>query len=237
MSMPAQAQDGAEARRNRLAVCERTDWSPEDGIDPCVEALAFDPTIYFGDEFYDGDPIDPFPNSVDARFWDPFNGIEWAFAIDYTCSQRANVCGEPHYLLRMISGRARNETPREGEYRAPQSKADAQRLLTETVKWQEADLNTCPGGLDHLRTLAATKWMPFPVWDYDIMRGNPGDPVEEIIITADGFTVEVRARTTTRSIAARDKGDEDAPGGWAIAMYELVQPCLKPSTAAPPWTR
>lgn len=213
-----------EAIRKPPPECERLDWNQERndyGADPCVTALAFDPSVYFGQARGSTSPLGPPAHLVDARFIDAFDGNWLTFAIGFD---------QQRLLFRAVIVKRMKEMSPGWKYEEPHSMADAKRLLPDLVKWQEADLRACPGAVRKLLALENVKWLAFDETDRNRIKSAKAP--EAITVVADRDTVIVRARGFALDSAAADGG---GAAEWAREMYDLVTPCLKSATAPPPW--
>lgn len=196
------------------------------------------------------------PNLVDAAYFVALRRYShgWAFAVDMVCVEQ----GKPNPLrcapkLRMTSFLAKGEHDEAAfarlKYLLPTSEAEVALTLQTTAKWQEADLRTCPGAMKQLLALPAQRGEP--IWHprySDFLQGEQPKEPDELIITADGAGVYVRASgrgDPSNGRLSEHRGTHVVysqwNGGtgmaWALKMASVVQPCLKPATVPAPWDK
>jgi hypothetical protein len=135
----------------------------------------------------------------------------------------------------------------------PTAQAEEAEDLRITMDWLEADLRRCKG--------AMKKFLGFPgqtnrLWQQkflDDLEGKPepesmkrgsggNDDLEEIMVTADGDSIAIRANGDENSdLGYHYISIEQANGGaaydWAKEFAAIVQPCLNPATSPAPWDK
>ncbi|QDH33394.1 hypothetical protein [Porphyrobacter sp. YT40] len=182
------------------------------------------------------------PNLVDAHYTVALLRYDgWAFAIDREAR------------MRMV--RRKDERELEDADIAklvswlPTSPAEAAELIPHLYAFEEADLTTCPGGLAQLRAFPMQRGAP--LWnerELDWVAGKSEPKSDAIIVTADGDGVFLRARGVPDRgrpvmrfidgpVVIYDQRNGGEGYDWAKAMAEIARPCLKPSTATPPWEK
>ena len=189
---------------------------------PAIDALAFNPSLYFEDE------RQPRPLAyVDATQrpgrWEEL--VRWAFAIERGCPGMLSGWRETcrRLMIRVVSTR-----PTWNPYLAPNSPAreDLSPFLDANLDWREADIDACPGAMATLNALGAVR----SGWKLDergyIIAGAPADAVT-VSAVSNGFA----------TYTATEFEGEGETSAWAQRMLALVQPCLKPSNAPAPWDR
>jgi hypothetical protein len=203
----------------------------------CMRAMAFDPEAYFGSN--DGAEQDPLAPSglVDAVFLRALHGPGWAFAIANGCPGLAEAdptckSDQRRPLLRAVTIKPPEEIPA-AYNRSPKSEAEMRGLLNAVMNWREADLRTCPGAVEALLALDDVRWQPFDEADQALITGQ--SPAQLLVI-ADPDTISVRAGGVMNAHAAHDMGQPGGAGAWAMTMRAVVEPCLKPTGAPPPWS-
>jgi hypothetical protein len=177
----------------------------------------------------------------------------WAFAIDMVCSDnRLEAPQSCAPKLRMVTFRKPGEIDPALEKRLkkllPTSPDEVVVILRASAKWEEVDLRSCKGALDQLLAFPAQTgkpiWHPvFAEW----LRGNIPKTSDELIVTADGDGVTIRATPAgdpRETITANEKSQvvmEQWNGGegydWALKMAEVIRPCLRPASSPAPWDR
>lgn len=221
-----------------------------------LASLVFDVNIYFADpvpqpHHPSGEDVwiapedrrdHATPNLVDAHFtvallW--YDG--WAFAIDRDAR------------MRMVRRKDESEFE-DAEIEKlvswlPTSLVETAELIPHLYVFEEADLTKCAAGLAHLRAFPMQRGTPF--WserELDWVSGKGEPESDAFIVTTDGDGVFVRARGVPdqgRPVMESFDGPvvvyDQRNGGdgydWAKAMAEVARPCLKPSTATPPWDK
>jgi hypothetical protein len=194
---------------------------------------------------------DETPNLVDAVYQVALRRYDkgWAFAIDMDCRQPSPGCAPK---LRMVSFKPQEKIDKAqaGDIKdlLPTSVAEVVRLLRVVADWREADLRSCKGAMAHLLAFPPQKggafWHPRYVrW----LRGDEPSPSDEIIVTTDGSGVHLRARSQGDPEDAAmavgggsviyDEWNQGEGYLWARKMAEIVEPCLVPSMAPPPWEK
>ncbi len=203
----------------------------------CLAAMAFNPRFYFdrGDENV-SDPLE-LNGLVEVVFVQGRRGPIWAFAISNSCPGRLNAdsqCkGEQlRPLLRAVTIKPPDRQPKP-RMPFPRSEAGMRGFLDRYLDWREADLRTCPHALDALTALNDVPWQVFDEGELALLAGR--EP-SEIVVTADGDTVVVKASGFVAAHAARDGGEPGGAGAWAKTMRAAVEPCLKPTQASAPWS-
>lgn len=246
----------------------------EERYDFWFHDLLFDTDVYFddyvplspavpgADDYWDASTrlSHPTRNLVDAVYSISLRryGSGWAFAInqvcDHTTAKSKSGCAP---RLRMVSPRTRENADMDliEKFKGfrPISLAETAMEVRVFWAWQEADLRSCPGALDHLLSFPAQRGKL--LWDPEFvsrLRDKPhhfeSKETGDILVTADGDAVFVRAsgRNDPRSRSFNSIGDSSviysqANGGvgyeWAKEMARIVQPCLKPATAPAPWDK
>lgn len=218
-----------------------------------LSSLLFDVNIYFAEkakpleENASGDLEDRLgfatPNLVDAVYSIALRRhAGWAFAIDRDARIRMVRLKGP--------GEIGNEYSERYRMWAPTSLAETAEPISAFWAFEEADLKHCKTAFAHLRKFPAQRGMSFwnerqLGWVSDTVR--PSEDGDVIIVTADGDHTFVRARGAPdngrpiRMIGAPLLVYDQSNGGegydWAKTMAELARPCLKPSTATPPWEK
>ena len=182
------------------------------------------------------------PNLVDAVYSIALRrGAGWAFAIDRNAQ------------MRLVRRRERDEIDPAAAARLfnwlPTSMAESAEAIAALYVFEEADLTRCKGALAQLRAFPMQRGVPF--WnerELDWVSGKSEPKSDTIIVTADGDGVFVRARgvpdqgrPVMKSVDGPFVVYDQRNGGegydWAKAMVEVARPCLKPSTATPPWEK
>jgi hypothetical protein len=236
-----------------------------DRYDHWYHGLLFNTDIYFDDV--------PVPAGEDAKAneepWDPEialghqtrnlvdvvhsvalrrYGGGWAFAVEMVC-EKSSECAPK---LRMVSFRRPDEVTEDAQRGAvsllPISREEVAAELRIIAKWEEADLRSCKGALDQLLMLPAQNGTP--LWNPGYvkwLKGRAPKEKDEIIVTADGSGVLIRAsgRDDPENVRALvgdvnivySQWNGGAGMGWALEMAEKVRPCLKPATSPAPWDR
>jgi hypothetical protein len=205
---------------------------------PLVAEAAFDPTVYFPSRVY--------PDASFLRVTYTGDDYGWpihAFAVAEGCVDReptADASCRGRLRARMARAPASAETTRprhrgvqllsrlaeQGATTPPLIRA----ALTDLgVEWLEADLRTCPGATEALRSLEDVSWTPVPSFDLDQLQY-----VSSLVMHADYIRLDVRhfARTATYAgwIAP------NSPGLWAVEFAEVLEPCWRPAPVPPPWS-
>lgn len=245
------AEDCAEDKRVEA-------WSRVYGDRTAVwfDALLFDVNLYFAER------VPPFrepsadeetgeresrlgydtPNLVDAVYSIALRrGAGWAFAIDRKAQ------------MRLVRPREGDEIDPAAAARfldwLPTSLADSAEAVAALYVFEEADLTRCEGALAQLRAFPTQRGTPF--WserELDWMAGKGAPEGGDMILTMDGDSVFVRARgvpdqgrPVRKPVDGPDVVYDQHNGGegydWAKAMAEVARPCLKPSSATPPWEK
>ncbi len=220
------------------------------------EALLFDVNFYFGErrprprgstpdevsvELKDRLGSET-PNLVDAVYSISLRrSSEWAFAIDRNAQ------------MRLVRRRERDEIDPADAARfvswLPTSMAESAEAIAALYVFEEADLTRCKGALARLRAFPMQRGVPF--WserELDWVAGKGEPESNSFMVTADGDGVFLRARGVPdqgRPVMRLGEGPvviyDQHNGGegyeWAKAMEKAARPCLKPSTATPPWEK
>lgn len=182
------------------------------------------------------------PNLVDVVYSIALRrDSEWAFAIDRNAQ------------MRLVRQREKDEIDPTDAARfarwLPTSMAEAAEAIAALYVFEETDLTRCKGALAHLRAFPMQRNAPF--WserELDWVAGKGEAESNAIIVTADGDGVFLRARGVPdrgRPVMRLGEGPvviyDQRNGGegyeWAKAMEKAARPCLKPSTATPPWEK
>ena len=175
-------------------------------------------------------------------------GGGWAFAVNMVC-EKSSGCAPK---LRMVSMRRLDEVSAEMQRLSasmlPVSREEVAAKLRLTAKWEEADLRSCKGALDQLLMLPAQNGSP--LWNPGYvkwLKGRAPKEKDEIIVTADGSGVLIRAsgRDDPDNLRALvgdvnivySQWNGGAGMGWALKMAEKVRHCLKPATSPAPWDK
>lgn len=254
---PCDVQKRAEAWSNRYG----------DRYDRWYFGLTYDLDGYFYDE------VIPVIDEASDEGWEPERNLGartenlvdavymialrrhggWAFAVKLVCPPgEAQTDAQCAPKLRMVRPRKPQElSPQDlkiARTMLPTTREEVAAFLRLAVRWDEADLRSCEGALNQLLALPAQRgrqlWHPGYVgW----LKGRVPKRPEEMIVTADGSGVYVRARSVSDPSALRpglgavDVVYSQWNGGegmaWALDMAKVVQPCLKPATAPAPWDR
>lgn len=197
----------------------------------------------------------PSPNLVDAVYQVARikYGGGWAFAVDMVCTgDRPKALQSCAPKLRLVSARKPDEIDPETRKRLdsllPTTRAEVAFQLGATFRWDEADLRSCTGAIDQLLAFPAQSgtsiWHPrYALW----LRGHPVKRSDEIVVTADGDGVSIRASgvgdpgapisATGKSQVVYEQWNGGAGYDWALKMAKVVQPCLRPATSPTPWDR
>lgn len=212
----------------------------------------FEPPQLYDDDFeYTLDSFET-PNLVDVQYYHSFtNG--WAFAIDMVCLKHTNANNEDEScepVIREVSFDPKEIKVKElsDQISLPTSLEDTAKNLIPLVMWREANLRSCIGAIDHLVNFPPQN--KHAIWhkkyEWWLYGKTPRSP-DEIIITADGDGVLVRAQSKDdpESKTSYEDGQYvtyyQSNGGrgydWAKKMYKLVEPCLNASNATPPWQK
>ena len=205
----------------------------------CLEtALAFDPSNYFDDPGERWSPDEP-GGIVDARYESSLHGPRWSFAINPVCASGGGRVGCPadrlQLLMRVVAWKTPTELPPGYHVPLHGTLGESLRVLDVAASWREADLKTCPGAVAALLSLENARWFDFDDADRDAIAGRE---VDSLTVVADGDFVTVRAQGFAASTyAASTLGEEAGTSGWAQQMLKVVEPCLKPASAPPPWRR
>lgn len=199
-------------------------------VKAAINRLAFDPARYFADQrgedllriTYRGDDYD-FP--------------VWSLTIRNGC-----LPGQPRpsFFKGRVARMVRAPVPEIGAERPRwrgmalvNALGDARsegevtdRLDKAGLEWVEADMATCPGGMDALKAIADARWP-------SASRLLPSDEMEPIVLHADKMTVEVPAFLHhVRFSGAIFPGN---PGEAAVKLARALDPCWKPTNAPVPW--
>lgn len=220
--------------------------------------LLLDTNIYFEDiEIYNdgyGYISDSYitPNLVDVNYSHSF-GPSWLLAIKMECPNKLisdNKYNECEPVIRVVDfdhveirGNQIN-----GDIPLPTSLFQAADTLIAYATWRDAELRSCESAIDHLIDFPSQK--PKAIWHEkytEWLRGKTIKGPDSLIVTGDGDGVLVRAQSKDdpESETSREDGQyivyAQSNGGrgydWAKKMYKLVEPCLKPSKATPPWQK
>ncbi len=193
------------------------------------------------------DFIDENSNLLDATYRVALRRYSagWAIAIEMICT--GNARREPEKckpVLRMVSFDKEKIVPKKIE--RPVSQRQVVTNFQPFVQWRETDLRKCKPALNHLVEFPANNdlWHPkFKSW----IKGKSYTPSDDIVVTMDGDSVFIRARgeanPTSPYVSGQQKyivyDDRNRGDGysWAKEMRELVEPCLGPSDASPPWEK
>ena len=195
------------------------------------------------------------PNLVDVVYKVALRryGAGWAFAVDMVCSgSRLEAPQSCAPKLRMVTFRKANEIDPALEEQLKNQLAtspdEVAMELRASAKWEEADLRSCKGAVDQLLAFPGQKAKPIwhPVYA-EWLRGRIPNTPDEIVVTADGDGVTIRATPAgdprAKQVANHDSQVvlEEWNGGdgydWALEMAKVVRPCLRPATSPAPWDR
>ena len=226
------------------------------------EKLIFNTDIYFDDydPEYDEDgieypiPIFETPNIVDAEYRIALRsfGYGWAFAINMVCPEKAEYVDrfkncEP--ILRMVSfKKTESSASAVSEPAFPTTILETFAGLEKNLIWREAKLRQCAGATSHLISFPAQRKSKF--WNrayVNWLKGRAVKPIDFIAVEADGDGVFLRAKgwgnpagphvAKEEWFAIFDQSNRGRGYDWAIKMAKIVEPCLKPSRATPPWQK
>ncbi|MEP7348663.1 MAG: hypothetical protein ABI668_01785 [Sphingorhabdus sp.] len=197
------------------------------------------------------------PNLLDAVYSVALRrfGGGWGFAVQIACpDERSMEAGECGPKLRMVSFRKRDgidpQLAAAEDDSLPTTKEEVAAKIRVIAKWEQADLQMCRGAIDQLLALPAQKGTP--IWHPNYVRGLRGKPLrgkpsDEIIVTADGSGVYVRARSEQdpfdphMGVGGATVVYSQWNGGdgreWALKMEKTAKPCLKPASAPAPWDK
>ncbi len=144
--------------------------------------------------------------------------------------------------------RNNGEIPKWADSYLPRNRNEMSIWLNAISNWEEADLKKCPKAMKHL--------LEFDRMDHDLwpksyerwFKGQEPNNPETIIVTADGDGILLRASGRPDYSAEEDLSNNglqisigQSIGGqyydWALSIKKLVEPCLKPSKATPPWEK
>jgi hypothetical protein len=206
----------------------------------CVtHALALNPGLYFRNSEDPAAPNEP-GGIVDVVHSGGRAGWSWSFAIDRACPAAAGfprTCkGEDErVVLRLVRLKRLKTVP--PELRAPTdaSVSAIKAHLDARFEWLEADIRRCPRAASTLLALERVQWFAFLDWDRSSIMG--GHPTELVVPGGDGPATVVRASSFASNYVAEDFGDSGGASAWAKQMMKVIEPCLKPSAAPPPWRR
>jgi hypothetical protein len=227
-----------------LAKCER-DWKssakPSEEY-PCTLELGFDPSLHFRTERDDEPYLLDHYGLVEASFFPGAYDQEpnWSFSIQLGCpavDATASKCDWKDWrpILRAVTWKPREQLPSDWKYSPVRSREEARQKLAKEALWREADLKTCPGGVQKLLDLENVSWMLFDDSDRQHIQG---EPVTELVVPSGHSSYFfVRAGGLTDTTASQDEGYERGPGAWAKEMLQLVEPCLRMLSLPPPWDR
>jgi len=226
-----------------------------DRSDYWYESLLFDVNIYFTDEasaLSDPAGLDLSLPQLDRLGYETPNLVDvvysialrryggWAFAIDRNAQ------------MRLVRPRTDDEIDKAAAKRfvswLPTSLAETAEPLPVFYVFEEADLTRCKGAIAQLKAFPMQRGEP--LWsgkELDWVSGKAEPAGDDLLITADGDGVLVRARGVPRRgrplrsvgepIIVYDQWNYGDAYEWAKAMEKAARPCLKPSTATPPWEK
>jgi hypothetical protein len=225
--------------------------------------MLFDTDSYFRDAVAlpvasdnEGDEVSDYAttNLVDAVYRIALRryGAGWAFAVDMVCPADSADSDDCAPKLRMVQFRTKDEIPSETRSRLkdllPTSPAEAAVEFQAIAKWEEADLRACPGAMRQLLKFPAQRGATF--WHPGFVRRLKGGTFvrpDELIVTADGSGVLVRARGMPDPASGRlsvgggyaiySQWNGGEGMAWALDMAEVVKPCLKPAPGPTPWDK
>ncbi len=186
------------------------------------------------------------PNIVDAFYSVELRhyGGGWAFAVQKLCDTDMKRVQRCRTVLRMISPRPSSEISPEDRHTVdalyPTNPEEVARELSITANWREADLGQCAGAVEHLLSFPGYGEKLWTAQDVRDIRGIPKTlskdaESDEIVITADGDGVFLRASGSDGRIVVYSEANGGEAYDWAKEMAVIVEPCLKPSAALPPW--
>jgi hypothetical protein len=241
----SQTQEGSKTQTEKEAAETDAYWDEYgERREKWVMQLAFDPTIYFFDPDSSNVPLDT-RNAVDAQFWHGRSGIDWAFAIERGCPGSDELawraCPKSAPLIRVARGKLASENSKAVNGLRPKTEEEMRAALQLWMRWEEADLSTCKGALDHLAKL--NRFEGDKVWsdreERDILNKPEKRSTEDIMVHADADHVVVRAKSYdfNETHIWTDNGGSGTHGAWARDMMAIAKPCLKPTTATPPWKK
>lgn len=214
--------------------------------------LAFDPTFFFPHATWEKDYQARDKPMVLASF-SGFKRNPWAFGIDPVCDNEQPFtvpdCPLKFRIVtyRQVADFPGHKVPEGFEPFRPKSREEMAKGLTVLANWQEADLRTCRGAMEHLFRING---QAEPLWNRDFRRWAKGDKFlapAELVVTTDGNStiLEAHSRPDPREryiypqveLMKRWSG----PNGrgfavqWTARMLAIVKPCLVPATAPFPW--
>jgi hypothetical protein len=227
-------------------------WSKySEQYDQWHNELQFTPSLFFRDSWHDNTGKTT-PNLVDAVYTIALRryGDGWAFAVQADCPENdiesVDRFGKCRPVLRMLQPKPKGtKYPDWLKSSMPTKRETVAAELAEMFDWLEADLRHCKPALNQLIAFPNAVEKIWPDAYLEWMMGQQPDPAGPITVTTDGYGVVVRAsgrsdpsepdlyNSDVDYFADQSNGGESYD--WAIKMHKLVQPCLKPSTAVPPW--
>jgi len=204
------------------------------GVKRTVEALAFDPGLFFKWSWAD---------KVRIRYrGDDWGWPVYSIAVQNGCEDEKAplpACTERRVarMVRAPIGPRGTERPRwrgtdlvERIFRsgARSERAIKAQLDKAGLEWLEADLQACPGAMAMLASAEAAQWGPYT---------RPPRPDGAIVVTLHADTIEVGFEVPDGRVTWSGLGREGTPARWAYDFAALLEPCWKPAPAPTPWRR
>lgn len=195
------------------------------------------------------------PHLIDAQYIRTYRWEYWAFAIDDGCEARKRNC-KP--ILRMLSARAdddiNDQKMKNKDFYFPKTPESLAKFFAEVYAWQEVDLQRCKGAVDHIAKFPAQDkkvnfWHPHYLSELKghEVHENVDEDEDQLIVSTHGATMTLRASGQKDPLdpymndvgryAVYQHGYYYEGYKWAEEMKDIVEPCLKPSTATPPWEK
>lgn len=208
-------------------------------LKPLVADAAFDPTVYFPSRVY------PDASLLRAVYTgDDYGWPIYAFAVAEGCvddEPTADASCRGRLRARMVRAPASPEATRPRHRgvlllsRLVERGATTPPLISAAltdlgVEWLEADLRTCPGATEALRSLDDVSWTPAPSFDLDQLQY-----ASSIVMHADYVRLDVLHFARTASYAGWIA--PDSPALWAVRFAEVLEPCWRSAAIPPPWAK
>ncbi|HEX3919885.1 MAG TPA: hypothetical protein VHW60_21300 [Caulobacteraceae bacterium] len=221
--------------RNAPPIEERPDPAKAGVYECLLDALAFDPGVYFYETEQPG--VAAAGGIVDAVFTNAIHGDAWGFAIDLSClgtTTDSDACPaeKRRVLIRAVTFKPNPNAPSNWESEAFGTASGVRGFLGWRMDWREADVGACPGAADVLMSLQHLHWFSFSANDRENITGSQE---HEPVVVSNGDSVLVRARGQTSGYLVVELPGYGKVADWAQKMMTTVEPCLKPTSAPIPW--
>lgn len=227
--------------------------------DAWTEAMLHRPEAFFEDKV---EPLPDFEDEISASGWSYEPDHRTPNLVDATFEHGNNLTRNWAFaisadgMLRLTRWRPNDEIGEvlldELEWYFPTEMSQVAKWADAVIAFEEADLRQCEGAITHLLNLSLPDRARF--WDESELTFLPRHvPLSDNMFidgSIDWSRVFVRAKNLRyvrtqdgfqllgagpESYFSSEESLSDPTASWAIKMREMVQPCLKPSEATPPW--